>query len=344
MEEEGMSSSQGPRSSARISVQQLLRGSDAQSFANDVRTGLGTRPKSLPPKYFYDELGSQLFEAICRLPEYYLTRAESEILRNHSDEIVGSVRGPVRLVELGSGSSEKTRFLIEALLRRQSDLHYLPVDISAASLEFSSSQLAHAYPRLKITGYNADYFTALRAIKEQRPGGYAVQGTIALFLGSNIGNFDPAQAAEFLSGVRKILNNGDGLLIGADLKKPAEILLPAYNDELGVTSAFNLNLLARINRELGADFNVKKFEHRAVYNEGFGRVEIYIVSQEAQKVRIPAIDLEISFDEGETIHTENSYKFDLDQIGTLARDSGFSLARTWTDRARRFSFNLFIAN
>ncbi|HST22194.1 MAG TPA: L-histidine N(alpha)-methyltransferase, partial [Blastocatellia bacterium] len=277
--------------------------------------------------------------AICRLPEYYLTRAEREILSHHAREIADSIEGPVRLIELGSGSAEKTRYLIEALLERQKELHYLPIDISDESLESSSRELLKAYPQLSITAYASDYFTALRAIAETD----SSERTIALFLGSNIGNLDPEEAQDFFREVRHVLRPTDALLVGADLKKSAAVLVPAYDDPLGVTAAFNLNLLVRINRELGGQFDIKKFEHRAIYNEELGRVELYLVSLARQTVRIQAIDVEVSFEEGETIYTESSYKFDLERLAELARAPGFSLEQTWFDSARRFSFNLFVA-
>jgi len=324
----------------RFALRRLSNGRDATSFAEDVRAGLTSQQKSLQPKYFYDALGSQLFEAICHLPEYYLTRAESEILRNNADEIVASAGGPARLVELGSGSAEKTRYLIEALLNRQPSLHYLPIDISSASLERSSLELLQIYPRLSITAYAADYFTALEALADSAG---TSERTIALFLGSNIGNFDPDGSRAFLSEVRRVLKPCDALLVGADLKKPADVLIRAYDDALGVTSAFNLNLLVRMNRELEANFDVTKFRHRATYNEELGRVEIRMVSLAEQTVRLRALDLEVRFREGETIHTENSYKFDVEQLAKLARATGFSLDKTWFDSERRFSFNLFAA-
>jgi L-histidine N-alpha-methyltransferase len=333
----------GFQSNDRLVIHRLARDEVSDEFAQDVQAGLLARPKSLAPRYFYDDLGSQLFEAICLLPEYYLTRAESEILRNHSDEIVSSVEGPVRLIELGSGSADKTRYLIEALLAKQPELHYLPIDISDVALDRSSAVLLHTYPRLRITAYAADYFTALRALAETGVTEREGKRTLALFLGSNIGNFNPDEALAFLSEIRKMLNPEDGLLVGADLKKPAELLVPAYDDALGVTSAFNRNLLARINRELDADFDISKFEHQAIYDERLGRVESHLVSLAAQTVLVKALDLEVRFEPGETIHTENSYKFDIEQLGELARKSGFCLTKTWFDGARRYSFNLLAA-
>jgi len=325
----------------RFTIHRLALGGDANAFAGDVRAGLLRAAKALPPKYFYDELGSRLFEAICWLPEYYLTRAEGEILQNNADEIVSSIEGPFRLLELGSGSAEKTRYLIEALLAQQPQLHYLPVDISDSSLELASQRLLRLYPGLRITAFAADYFTALQALATRVPADGC--RTMGVFLGSNIGNFGRDESREFLRAVRKLLRPQDVLLLGADLKKSPDVLIPAYDDALGVTAAFNLNLLSRINRELDGDFDVKKFLHSAVYNDQLGRIEIHLVSREPQIVRIRALDLEVQFERDETIRTENSYKFDLDQLGGLARDTGFLLERTWFDSAHLFSFNLFVA-
>ena len=326
----------------RLTIHRLALGGDSNAFARDVRAGLTATRKSIPPKYFYDELGSRLFEAICYLPEYYLTRAESEILQKHADQIVSSVEGPFRLLELGSGSSEKTRYLIEAVLRKQPELHYLPVDISDSSLELASQRLLRLYPGLRITAFAADYFTALQALAKRVPAA-SDRRTVALFLGSNIGNFGRDESREFLRAVRRLLHPEDALLLGADLKKTPEVLMPAYDDALGVTAAFNLNLLARINRELDGNFDVKKFQHSAVYNEELGRIEIHLVSLQPQVVRIRAIDLEVAFRKGETIRTENSHKFDIEQLSVIARDTGFSLSKTWFDDAGLFSFNLFVA-
>jgi L-histidine N-alpha-methyltransferase len=324
----------------RLIIHNLVREDARQRFAEDVRAGLASRPKHLYPKYFYDELGSQLFEAICLLPEYYLTRAENEILARHADAIVNEVAGEkVSLVEMGSGSALKTRLVIEALLRKQDELVYTPVDISATALETSSRVLLQSYPRLRINAYAADYYDAIGALQE-RP---RASRTLALFLGSNVGNFDPAEAHTFLSALRRVLAPGDALLLGADLKKSARVLEAAYDDALNVTAAFNLNQLARINRELDADFDLRAFRHQAVYNEDQGRVEVYIVSARAQRVSIRTLEMEIEFAAGERIHTENSHKYDLAGLSELAAATGYERARTWLDEREQFSSNLFIA-
>ena len=332
--------------SARLRVQRLTDGGDARAaFAADVRRGLTAEPKKLFPKYFYDPLGSHLFDAICLLPEYYLTRAEDEILSRRADEIVTAVaaagrRGPVTLLEFGSGSAAKTRSLIEALLRRQRRLTYVPVDISTAALEASADALLADYEALSVEAYAADYDAALARLAGERG---ARGPLLALFLGSNVGNFDRGEAEDFLRRVRGVLSDGDALLLGADLKKGAAVLEAAYDDALGVTAAFNLNLLARINRELAADFDVRSFRHVAAYNARAGRVEMYLESRRAQAVRVRALSLEISFAAGERVHTENSYKYYLEEISALAAGAGFTRARTWLDGGARFSSNLFVA-
>jgi L-histidine Nalpha-methyltransferase len=328
-----------PTRDPRLYIHTLARRDPLAGFSEDVRKGLSAHPKRFLPKYFYDELGSQLFEAICLLPEYYLTRAENEILQRYSDEIVAAIAGQKTLVEMGSGSASKTRLIIEALLRRQSELLFMPVDISATALESSSRILLQSYPRLTIEAYAADYFAGLAELgKKPRP------RTLALFLGSNISNFDLDEALRFLRALRSVLQKGDALLLGADLKKDPAILEAAYNDALGVTSAFNLNVLARINRELGGTFDLRAFKHRAFYNEAIGRIEIYIESLADQRVRIEKLDLEIEFAAGELIHTENSYKYDKTGIAQLAVATGFELSRTWLDSQERFSSNLLLAN
>lgn len=320
-------------------IHKLVKRDPLTGFADDVRKGLSAEPKRFLPKYFYDALGSQLFEAICLLPEYYLTRAENEILKRFADDIVASIDGPTTLVEMGSGSASKTRLIIEALLQTQSELLFMPVDISATALESSSRILLQSYPRLTIEAYAADYFAGLAELgKKPR------HRTLALFLGSNISNFDPEEALRFLRALRNVLNKGDALLLGADLKKDPAVLEAAYNDALGVTSAFNLNVLARINRELGGTFDLRSFRHQAFYNEAVGRIEIYLESLIDQLVRIEKLDLEVEFTAGELIHTENSYKYDTPGIAHLAEATGFKLSRTWLDSQERFSSNLLLAN
>ena len=330
--------------SDRLSIVRFPDSSNVNSFAQDVFTGLSANPKTLLPKYFYDELGSYLFEAICCLPEYYVTRDEREILQNSAGEIIDGcqVLQQCNLVELGSGSSDKTRYLIEALLERQTFLHYLPIDISLSSLEQSAEKLLHIYPELRITSYATDYFTALRSIaQDELLQCREEQRNIVLFLGSSIGNLGPEESKVLLSEVRKVLHPGDCFLIGADLKKTLDILLPAYNDALGVTASFNLNLLVRINQELGGDFDLAKFVHRSIYNERLNRIEMHLISLQNQEVNIEDINLNVQFEEGESIHTENSYKFDVSTLSELAESTGYKLTKTWLDSHQRFSLNCF---
>jgi dimethylhistidine N-methyltransferase len=325
-------------SDEKFFIHNLVKRDPRAGLAEDVRRGLSSEPKRFLPKYFYDELGSQLFDAICLLPEYYLTRAENEILNTYADEIVASVEGETILLEMGSGSASKTRLIIEALLRKQHELLFIPVDISATALDSSSRILLQSYPQLKIDAYAADYFAGLAELgKTQRA------RTLALFLGSNISNFDLDEALKFLRALRLVLHEGDALLLGADLKKDKAILEAAYNDALGVTAAFNLNVLARINRELGSNFDLRAFQHHAFYNEQLGRVEIYIESLREQTVMISQLEMEVKFGRGEQIHTENSYKYDLSDITSLASQTGFTRARTWLDGGEKFSSNLLLA-
>src|SRR5437588_2444977 len=326
----------------RLLIHKLAIEEVRDDFAADVRRGLTARQKFLLPKYFYDELGSQLFEAIWRLPEYYLARAESEIFARRSGEIVErAARGlKVTLVELATGSTSKTRRIIEALLPRQSGLRYVPVDISHAALEASAHALLQDYASLQVTAYAGDYDAALSRVAENLDGDMRA---LVLFLGSNVGNFDREGARAFLRRLRGVLRAGDSLLLGADLKKDPAVLEAAYDDALGVTAAFNLNLLARINRELGADFNLRAFRHVALYNAAEGRIEMHVESARAQTVNVAALGLEVNFDAGERVHTENSYKYDLAELSALADETGFARAHTWLDSGERFSSNLLVA-
>lgn len=327
----------------RFTLVRLTTGDDVTgAFADDVRAGLGGRPKALPPKYFYDALGSHLFEAICHLPEYYLTVAEEEILAHQGAAIAAALGGPVRVIELGSGSSAKTPHLLSAMLARQPELHYLPIDISTAVLERSSRELVQAYDRLHVTAHAGDFKSALTHLAAGVDRG-AGERVVVLFLGSTIGNLEPAASLEFLGRVRRILIPGDAMLLGADLKKGEDVLIAAYDDPLGVTAAFNLNVLVRINRELGGAFDVRRFRHRAIWDAGAGRVEMHLVSDSAHTVEIRDLGMTVAFDGDESIHTESSHKYDLDQLAALGRASGFLLERTWLDARERFSLNLFAA-
>jgi dimethylhistidine N-methyltransferase len=304
-------------------------------FARDVRHGLRQTPKALSCRFFYDAEGSRLFEAICALPEYYLTRAERAILRNHADSIVAACPPAVTLVELGSGSAVKTRWLIEALLRRQPNLRYVPIDISPTALTDSTQQLVDDYPQLEVAAIAAEYREGLRQLPTAAPG-----PKLVLWLGSNVGNFDRVEATNFLREVRQALTTDDRLLLGIDLRKDASILERAYDDRQGVTATFNLNLLARINRDLGGHFDLGAFRHRAVWNDTAGRVEMYLVSTGKQRVRIDALEMEVAFAEGEAIHTENSYKYSPEEIAALAKAIDCSIMGRWTDAEGRFSENL----
>jgi L-histidine N-alpha-methyltransferase len=303
-------------------------------FAADVRAGLTAPRKRLSCRYFYDAEGSALFEEICALPEYYLTRAELSILQAHAGEIIASCSSDAALVELGSGSATKTRALIEAALDAHEAVRYVPIDISRSMLEESSRALLADYPTVEITAIAAEYRAGLRWLKRRR------EPKLVLWLGSNVGNFGRGEAARFLRGVRATMSAGDRLLMGVDLRKSRAVLEAAYDDAAGVTARFNLNLLARINRELGGHFRLGSFAHRARWNEGRGRVEIEIVSRRAQLVRIDALDLAVPFAGGERIYTESSYKYSPAEIDELARAAGLFVERRWLDGEQRFSVNL----
>jgi len=323
---------------ARLVIHDLARHNGQAEFARDVFDGLSAQPRHLFPKYLYDALGSQLFEAICHVDEYYLTRAEREILTRRADEIVATVPNCRTLIDLGSGSAEKTRKIIEALMRRQREVLFIPVDISASALEESSRSLLQSYPGLSIRAYAADYFDALAALQPLDSG-----PALVLFLGSNIGNFEKDEAITFLQTIRRVLRKEDALLLGADLKKDRQTLEAAYNDALGVTRAFIVNELARINRELGGDFDLWAFGLRSVYNEAAGRVEVYVESLRSQSVNIRGLDLSLTLEAGERIHMEQSYKYSVEELAAMGAQSGFELTRTWLDDQSRFSSNLFRA-
>ena len=307
-----------------------------EAFARDVKAGLTAVPKALPCRYFYDREGSQLFEQICDLPEYYLPRAEREILAAHATDVASRFAARAMMVELGSGNAEKTRILIEAFLRRHEALRYVPVDISRETLEDTARAVRDAYPALEILAVAGDYLDGLRYLGtgDRMP-------AVIVWLGSSIGNLERPDAAAFLRRVGRAMSPEDRLLVGIDLRKNPGILEPAYDDSRGVTARFNLNILARINRELGGRFDLGTFRHRAVYDAEIGRIEMYLVSTRAQRVRIDRLDLTAGFDACEAIHTENSYKYSVAEIEELARGGDLRLDAQWLDCEGRFSVNLF---
>jgi dimethylhistidine N-methyltransferase len=292
----------------------------------DILAGLAAEPKAIPPKYFYDRRGSELFDAITRLPEYYPTRTEIGILERYGDEMAELVGRDVLLVELGSGSSLKIRVLLEAL----EPAVYMPVDISREHLLASARDLARSFPGLDVQAACADYSAPL-----DLPVGDAGRNRAAFFPGSSIGNFTPSEAIAFLQRVGGFLAPGGKLLIGVDLVKPPDILNAAYNDAQGVTAEFNLNLLRRINRELGADFEPGAFRHRAFFNPDRSRIEMHLESLRDQQVEVAGESFE--FRTGESIHTESSYKYSIEGFQALAADAGFAPERVWTDARGLFS-------
>jgi L-histidine N-alpha-methyltransferase len=310
--------------------------SQTADLAADVRAGLAERPRRLACRWFYDAAGARLFEEICALPEYYLTRAEHEILATHRADVVAALEPGTSLLELGSGNAEKTRILIEELLRRDRRLVYVPVDISRPTLEEAGRELVARYPGLEVRAIAAEYHEGLRRLGQAGQEG----PRLVLWLGSNVGNLDRDEAARFLTRLRELSSPRDRLLIGIDLRKDARTLVAAYDDAQGVTARFNLNLLARINAELGGDFDPGAFRHRATYDDQAGRIQMHLVSLRPQRVTIRALGLVVDFAEGEAIHTEDSYKYSLAEIAALAGASGFRIDRQWLDSGRRFALSL----
>ena len=307
-----------------------------EDLARAVETGLRAFPKALPCRFFYDAEGSRLFEEICRLPEYYIPKAEESILEERADAIAGAAAEGAALVELGSGCARKTRLVIEALLRRRGELEFVPVDISRSALEGCGARLLALYPGLRIAAACGEYQAGLRHVQQHVAG-----PKLVLWLGSNIGNFDRAAAAAFLGRVRAALGPADRLLVGIDLRKNKEQLRLAYDDPAGVTARFNKNILARINRELGGHFDLARFRHVAFYNEDAGRIELFLVSTAAQRVVIEKLELAVDFRDGEAIHTEDSYKYSRPEIEALAAAAGLALQAYWTDGPQRFASVLF---
>ncbi|MDH3514090.1 MAG: L-histidine N(alpha)-methyltransferase [Gammaproteobacteria bacterium] len=298
----------------------------AATMQEEVLQGLASRPRRIAPKFFYDERGSRLFDAICELPEYYPTRTEMGILDSCAGEVARLAGPDGTLIELGSGASRKIRLLLEAVRPRQ----YLGIDISREFLRQSAQQLAHDYPRLDVHAACADFMHDI-----ELPDG-AIEGRrLAFFPGSTIGNFEPWDAQAFLGRVRRLIQPDGGLLIGVDLKKDPALLNSAYNDSAGLTAEFNLNLLERLRGELGAEVNPQGFRHRAFYNTQRGRVEMHLVSRRAQEIRLNG--RRFHFAAGESIHTENSYKYAVGEFHSLARGAGLWPRQVWLDSDRLFS-------
>ncbi len=309
-----------------------------QGFADAVRRGLGAADKSLPSQFFYDEEGSKLFEAICDLPEYYLTRAEAEILETHAPGLARDLPDIRTVVELGSGSAVKTETLLRAFRETTDELVYAPIDVSRSALEESVDRLERTHPSLEIRPAVAHYEAGLEELASLELG-----PALILWLGSSIGNLDKRAAARFLADVSGTMDSQDRLLVGIDLRKERAVLEAAYDDAAGVTARFDLNLLARINRELGGEFALDRFEHVVHYDEASGAVQSYLESRGDQVVPIRDLDLEVGFADGERIHTENSHKYGFDEIDALAGEAGLALEWRALDRAERFSLNLFQA-
>jgi len=308
-------------------------------FAADVRAGL-TKPlqRELPSKYLYDEVGSALFEAICLLPEYGLTRADARLLERHATEIVGRLWRPTMVAELGSGSGKKTKWILEALSRLQKTF-YFPIEISPSALAACEKELGQI-DLVSIVGYERPYLEGLAAAAERRT---RDEHLLVLFLGSTIGNFDRDAGDEFLRRIRQILRPGDALLLGIDLMKPVEDLVLAYDDPAGVTAAFNLNLLVRLNRELQANFDVTAFRHEARWSAIERRIEMHLCSMKRQYVHVPAAGLYITLEEGETLWTESSHKYFPEEAFAMASRTGFRCEAQWIDQEWPFAQNLMFA-
>jgi L-histidine N-alpha-methyltransferase len=338
-----------PLSAALLETQDTTA---TKAVATEARRGLTASPKCLAPWLFYDEAGSRLFEQITTLPEYYLTRTERDIFTTYADEIFSILDSSLTIVELGAGTASKTGILLRALTRRQPTVLYEPIDISPTALEEASAQLESAIPNLtvrpRVANYVTDSFTIERPIDTR---------VLALYIGSSIGNFSPEEARHILTTLRAQLQPGDALLLGTDLApcppeathpaKSPSTLLAAYNDKQGVTAEFNRNILNRLNRDLGANFRPDQFAHRALWNHTRSRIEMHLKSLVPQRVTIPANSagpaLHLNFFSGETIHTENSYKFNPDTIATLLADTGFATTRTFADPANLFAVTLATA-
>lgn len=317
--------------SVDLSLRVLPSGDGQVDLAREVRAGLCAPRKRLPCRFFYDEEGSRIFEEICATPEYYLTRAEDQILERNAAAIVGAVPPGATVVELGSGSARKTRRLLEAHLARGGSPAFAMVDISSTALRASAADLREAFPEITVLGVAAEYRDGIELLAADKR-----EPWLVLWLGSNVGNLDRTGAARFLAGIRSRLRAGDRFLLGVDRRKEKAALERAYDDAAGVTARFNRNLLMRINAELGGDFDLDAFRHVARYDERAGRIEMHLESLRAQVVRVEALDLDVRFAAHERIHTEDSYKYSDAEVEHLARAAGFAVERTFTDVRGQF--------
>ena len=305
--------------------------------AHDVLLGLRDRPRHLPARLFYDAAGSALFEQITELPEYYLTSTEEAIFTRNAAEMVRAAGEAKTVIELGAGTARKSLLLLRAALEVQSRLSYVPVDVSRSALDIARQRVGSELPQVAVHPVVMEYtrsFAPLSALTGPR---------LVLFIGSSIGNFDPMPATGLLRRLRSSLDAGDALLLGVDMRKPVDVLLRAYDDSAGVTAQFNLNVLARINREFGADFDLDSFVHHARWDEQKSRIEMHLVSRRAQQVRVPALGLSIDFAADESIHTENRYKFSSAMLEAMAANAGFRREEVWSDEQNWFTVNLLRA-
>jgi dimethylhistidine N-methyltransferase len=306
-------------------------------IAREVLHGLTSRPKQLPPKLFYDAAGSALFEQITELPEYYLTTTEQAIFERHACDMVRAAGDASTIIELGAGTAKKTMLILRAALARHDSLTFIPIDVSAFALEAARHRVHTGLPQVIVHPQVLDYTERSPALA-QLPG-----GKLVLYIGSSIGNFEPMAASALLRRLRSWLAPGDSLLLGTDMRKPVNVLLPAYNDAAGVTAQFNLNILSRINREFDADFDLDRFEHCVTWNARDSRIEMHLMSRTHQFVNLKALEISIPFVSGETIHTENSYKFTPWMIESMATNGGFQIEQSWSDERNWFTVTLLRA-
>jgi dimethylhistidine N-methyltransferase len=322
----------------RIKIKSLTTSNSFSSLnfnsGEDVIKGLTQNPKSLPPKYFYDDKGSEIFEQICDLPEYYPTRTEALILQNYAEEIT-NITGACELIELGSGSSTKTRLLLDAYQKISNKTYYVPIDVSGSILEASSFQLHQEYPSLHIKGLVGTYEEALNHLEPSH-----LPSRLIFFLGSSLGNFNPEECDHFFAQIDQVLEVGDYFLLGIDLHKSSEILEPAYNDSQGITADFNLNMLTHLNWKFDGNFDINLFSHKAIYNQIEKQIEMYLYCEKDCTVRLEKLNLEVNFLAGERILTEISRKFNLVEIKQNLQNQGLKTLKFWTDPQEQFALLL----